>query len=134
MKPTFFVLMAALVLATGCGPTAEEQQAADQQRCSSFGYQPGSDAFAQCMMKIDSQRQAQAAADRRAAQERAAEDQRAQAALQAQQAQQQAAQEKAAQQAAAKSADSSSSPFGSSPVDDVRNKIQQDMDNIQNQQ
>jgi phenylalanyl-tRNA synthetase alpha subunit len=117
-------------------PTAEEQQSADQQRCAGFGYQAGTDAFAQCMMKVDSERQAQAAADRRAAEERAAQDRRAQEAQQAaKEKEEQEAKQKAEQDAAAKAAASSTSSSSSSnPVDDVRNKIEQDMQKMENMQ
>jgi hypothetical protein len=72
-------VVAGVILLAGCGPTAEEQHAADQQQCSDFGYQAGTDAFANCMMKLDSKREAQAAADRRAQQaEQAAKDKAAQ--------------------------------------------------------
>ncbi|MGH7156333.1 MAG: hypothetical protein ACREF3_20615, partial [Acetobacteraceae bacterium] len=74
---TGYLAIAGLVLVlAGCGSTAEEQQAIDQQRCSGFGFAPGSGAFAHCMMGISQQREAQDAADRRAAADRAAADQR----------------------------------------------------------
>lgn len=37
------------------------QQAADQSRCTGFGFQPGSDAYANCMMTQDQNRNAQRA-------------------------------------------------------------------------
>ncbi len=37
---------------TGCVST-EDQQAADRQKCSSYGFAPGTDAFANCMMNRD---------------------------------------------------------------------------------
>jgi hypothetical protein len=37
------------------------RQAADRNRCLSYGFQEGTDAFAQCRMTIDQQRQAIAA-------------------------------------------------------------------------
>ena len=78
----FYMLLVVLLL-IGCGPTAEEQRAADQQKCSGFGFQPGTESFAHCMMGVYSQREAQAAADRRAAQAQAAADRRFQDALKA---------------------------------------------------
>lgn len=42
-----------LLATTGCaesGHTRADRQAADQDRCSSYGYAPGTDAFADCMM------------------------------------------------------------------------------------
>ncbi|HTW27443.1 MAG TPA: hypothetical protein VME92_09980 [Acetobacteraceae bacterium] len=89
----------------GCGPTAEEQRAMDQQRCYGYGFQPGSEAFANCLMKTEQHREAQQAADRRA--------------WQAQQAAQQAAQQQQAQAAAQKGSagGSSSSSSGFSMPD-----------------
>ncbi len=45
-----------------------EQRAEDQSRCSGYGFQQGSEAFAQCMMSADMRRdaKAEAAKDRRA--------------------------------------------------------------------
>lgn len=124
MKHTYLAAVGAVVLLAGCGPTAEEQRAVDQQRCFGFGFQPGTDAFAHCMMGVTQQREAEAAADRRAAAARAAADQRNQAAIQA-------AKDKADQDAWDKrtgqgvySSSSSSSP---SPVDQIQNSIEQDM-------
>jgi outer membrane murein-binding lipoprotein Lpp len=76
-------VVASVILLAGCGPTAEEQRAADQQKCSGFGFQPGTQAFAHCMMEIYTQREDQIAADRRAAQAQNAADQRFQSALKA---------------------------------------------------
>lgn len=59
------VFLATLAIA-GC-VSPEEQRAMDQRRCAGYGYQVGSDAFANCMMSTDQQRAAQNAADRRAA-------------------------------------------------------------------
>jgi hypothetical protein len=82
-------------LLSGCGPTAAEQRAMDEQKCHSFGFQFGTDAFATCLMNITQHREAEAAADRRAWQA-----QQAEAARKAQEAAQQ---------------NSSSSSAGSSP-------------------
>ena len=60
-----------------CGPTPEEQRAMDQQSCAGFGFQPGTDAFANCMMQTSQQRAAQNAADQRAWQQRQAQQQQA---------------------------------------------------------
>ncbi|MGH6858823.1 MAG: hypothetical protein ACRECY_01120 [Phyllobacterium sp.] len=46
--------LAPLALA-GCVST-EDQRAADQNKCASYGYGPGTDAFADCMMTQDRQR------------------------------------------------------------------------------
>lgn len=37
---------------------AAQQRAADRDKCASYGYQPGSDAFADCMMTQDHRREA----------------------------------------------------------------------------
>ena len=78
-------------LASGCGPSAQEQRAMDQQQCAGYGFQPGTDAFANCLMSAAQHRDAQAAADRRAWEARQAADRQAEAARAAQQAAQQAA-------------------------------------------
>jgi len=59
------------------------QRAKDQDKCAGFGFAPGTDAFARCMMGVSSQRDAEAAADRRAVAARAAADKRARDAAQA---------------------------------------------------
>ena len=46
----------ALVLA-GC-QTAEEIRASDERRCTSFGFRAGTDAFAECLQRIDLDRRA----------------------------------------------------------------------------
>jgi hypothetical protein len=117
----------AVVLLAGCGPSPEEQHAMDQQKCAGFGFAPGSDAFAHCMMTVNQQREAQDAADRRAAADRAAADKRTSDAAQA-------AKDKADQDAWDKKTDqgayaspSSSPPVFSDPVDPIRKSIQDDM-------
>ncbi len=50
-----FVLPAVLVLA-GCESEAE-RIAADNQQCLSYGFTMGTDAFAQCRLQLDLQRQ-----------------------------------------------------------------------------
>jgi hypothetical protein len=125
MKTMHWLVLAPLVLMAGCGPSPEEQRAMDQQSCAGYGFPPGSDAFATCMMKTAQQRAAQQAADQRAAAAREAAEQRANAA-------QQAARAQAASQAPSfsSSSSSSSSPFGPSPVDKVRDQIQNDIDKM----
>ena len=46
----------ALVIA-GC-QTAEEMRAADANRCLSYGFRPRTDAFAECLQRIDLDRRA----------------------------------------------------------------------------
>jgi hypothetical protein len=51
-------------LAAGC-TSPEEQHAEDQQRCFGYGFQPGTDAFAHCMMATSLHREDQQAAYQR---------------------------------------------------------------------
>ena len=52
------------LLLAGC-VSPDEQRAMDQQSCASYGFSPGTDAFANCMMTTAQKRQEQQAADRR---------------------------------------------------------------------
>ena len=45
-------LAATLLLLTGC-QTAEEMRVADENRCLSYGFRPRTDAFAECLQRID---------------------------------------------------------------------------------
>jgi hypothetical protein len=121
----------AVVLSTGCGPSPAEQHALDQQKCAGFGFAPGSDAFAHCMMTVSQQREAQDAADRRAAADRAAADKRASDAAQA-------AKDKADRDAwdkrtgqGAYASPASSPPVFSNPVDPIRKSIQDDLQKME---
>ena len=72
--PKFIMLLSMFLLSmavTGC-VSVEDQRSMDQDKCSSFGYRPGTDRFADCMMEQSSQRaeNEQRAQDRIAAQER----------------------------------------------------------------
>jgi hypothetical protein len=65
-------LFAGLALLAACGPTPAEQRAMDQNSCAGYGFTPGTDAFANCMMttaqrraNAEQRRADQAAADRR---------------------------------------------------------------------
>lgn len=52
-------LLAALAVATalwGCTSPAE-RKAADEKKCESNGFKPGSDEFSKCMMAIDTNRE-----------------------------------------------------------------------------
>jgi len=51
-----YVLLAMVPLAVAGCVSAEDQRAMDQEKCSSFGYRPGTDSFADCMMKQSVQR------------------------------------------------------------------------------
>lgn len=56
------VVGAALLLA-GCNSASlAEQRAGDEARCRSYGFRPGTDAFAKCLLQVDLDR----SADRRA--------------------------------------------------------------------
>jgi hypothetical protein len=133
MKASCLASLVAVILLSGCGPTAEEQRVMDQQKCGGFGFAPGTDAFAHCMMTVTQQREAQDAADRRAAAARDAADRRAQNAAQA-------AKDRADQDAWDKrtgqgiySSSPSSQPSGSfgNPTDAIHDQIDQDLRKIE---
>jgi hypothetical protein len=67
-------IAACTLLLTGCGPNPAEQRAMDQQKCGSYGFNPGTEAFADCMMTVTQQREAEHTADTRAWQDRQAKD------------------------------------------------------------
>jgi predicted component of type VI protein secretion system len=54
-------LLLVFASAASCQTASPQQHAADQTKCAGYGYQPGTDQFANCMMKLDSRRQDQAA-------------------------------------------------------------------------
>lgn len=62
MRIVFFALLAFLGLnLAGCGTVSpQEQHFADQSQCANYGYKPGTNQFANCMMKLDTRRQDQA--------------------------------------------------------------------------
>nr|WP_242223738.1 hypothetical protein [Shinella zoogloeoides] len=51
------VLAIVALAVTGC-QTAEEVRAADESRCLSYGFRPRTDAFAECLQRIDLDRRA----------------------------------------------------------------------------
>ena len=55
-----------LVLANtaSCATDSPQNHADDQAKCAGYGYQPGTDQFANCMMKLDTRRQDQADAQK----------------------------------------------------------------------
>lgn len=61
-KLASFLFGCALLAASSCVST-EDQQAADQNKCSGFGFQQGTDAFANCMMNLSQEREERAADD-----------------------------------------------------------------------
>jgi hypothetical protein len=123
-------LAATLSALAACGPTPAEQRAEDQSRCGGFGFQPGTDAFAHCMMNTAAQRDAQQAADRRQAAAQQAASDRQNAAIKAQKdTADQDAWDRRTGQGAYSNSPSSTFP-SSNPVDTVRNSIQNDMDRM----
>jgi hypothetical protein len=46
------------VLMSGC-MTAEQRRAADEERCLSYGFRPRTDAFAECLQRLDLFRRAE---------------------------------------------------------------------------
>lgn len=52
------IAVLALALAGGGCVTAAEQRAADETRCSSYGFRRGSDGFANCLLSVDLDRSA----------------------------------------------------------------------------
>jgi hypothetical protein len=142
-------LATTVALLSACAPSREQQAAAaaaqradDQNKCLSYGFQAGTDAFAQCMMTTAAQRDAQQAADRRMAAAQQAATERQNAAIKAAQdaADRDAWDRKTGQGAyanlpsgppATSSPDPSASP-SSNPVDNIRNSIQNDMGKMEN--
>jgi hypothetical protein len=57
LLPMLFVL----ANTASCQTSGPQQHADDQAKCAGYGYQPGTDQFANCMMKLDSRHQDQAA-------------------------------------------------------------------------
>lgn len=51
--------LAAIALAIAGCQTAEEMRAADENRCLSYGFRPNTDAFAECLQRIDLDRRAE---------------------------------------------------------------------------
>jgi hypothetical protein len=118
---------------------AAAQRADDQNKCGGYGFQPGTDGFANCMMNTASQRDAQQAADRRAAAAQQAANDRQNAAIKAQKdAADKDAWDRTTHQGiyanSRSGASDSSSPqnpttsSSSNPVDAIRNSIQDEMD------
>jgi hypothetical protein len=57
MRYWFLPVLALTVLLAGC-MTAEQQRAADEERCRSYGFKKRNDAFAECMQRLDLDRRA----------------------------------------------------------------------------
>ena len=47
------LVLALCALATGCITTAEQQAQRDEERCVERGYQPKTDAFADCLVRLE---------------------------------------------------------------------------------
>lgn len=62
MRIVLFALLALFGLSlSGCATVSpEEQHFSDQSQCANYGYKPGTNQFANCMMKLDTRRQNQA--------------------------------------------------------------------------
>ncbi|MFC6486861.1 hypothetical protein [Nitratireductor sp. GCM10026969] len=54
------LLFAGLALLAGCATmTPEERRALDEAQCRDYGFTPGTDAFAECLQRIDLDRRAE---------------------------------------------------------------------------
>lgn len=63
MKVAIFAVGALLAL-SGCqSMTPQERRAADEAECVNYGFRGGTDAFAECLQRIDLDRRAQARAN-----------------------------------------------------------------------
>jgi len=127
MRSVLRVVFGTIALLIGC-VSPEEQRAVDPRQCSGYGFAPGTDAFANCMMNASQQRDAQAAADRGAAADRDAADKRAKEPAAAAAANNPSG---SSSSTSSSSSSSSSSPFGPSPVDAIRDFITCDMQRIE---
>ena len=58
-------LLCCLSVASCQAASPQRQQAADQAKCAGYGYRPGTDQFANCMMTLDTRRQDKAAGQQR---------------------------------------------------------------------
>jgi hypothetical protein len=55
MRTALIVFLALAV--SGCGPSRDQVIAQSQNLCASYGFAPGSEAYSNCLMKMDLQRQ-----------------------------------------------------------------------------
>jgi hypothetical protein len=66
MKPCRLILIVSLaLLAAGCASTKQLAER-DNERCAARGFQPNTDAFSNCLVQLDSERDARKDANRRA--------------------------------------------------------------------
>lgn len=54
-------LLVSLIGIASCQTVSAGHQADDQKKCTGYGFQPGTNAFAECMMKLDDKREGAAA-------------------------------------------------------------------------
>ncbi|MDX3925493.1 MAG: hypothetical protein QHC90_06750 [Shinella sp.] len=60
MAPKLIAVVATALLLTACQTmTPEERRAADEDKCASYGFRRGTDAFATCLQRIDLDRRAE---------------------------------------------------------------------------
>ena len=52
-----FLVLALCALGTGCITSAEQQAQRNEERCAARGFQPNTDAFKDCMVRIDTERE-----------------------------------------------------------------------------
>ena len=52
-----FLVLALCALATACITSAEQQAQRNEERCAARGFQPNTDAFKDCMVRIDTERE-----------------------------------------------------------------------------
>ena len=109
----------------GC-VSPEEQRAMDQRQCAGYGFTPGTDAFANCMISTSQQRDSQAAAHRWAGADREAADRRTKEAAAANN-----PDRGLSPSTSTSSPSSSPSPFGPSPADAICDSIARDMQKIE---
>ncbi len=65
MNKKMLILLGLASLLAGCVTmTPEQRRAADEQTCRSYGFKPKTDAFANCLMRIDLDRRLIAAPGR----------------------------------------------------------------------
>ena len=64
MKPLVITLVLIGCTAGAVAAAPSKQQAKDFQQCSDYGFQPGTDAFAHCMMEADQRRDDKKEADK----------------------------------------------------------------------
>jgi len=65
MKPArpLFIIAGLLLLSACQSMTPEQRRAADEAQCVGYGFKPATDAFAECLQRLDLDRRADARAD-----------------------------------------------------------------------